>query len=392
MRRYITLIIILHISCILIIVFFGINFTLKSFGQIQMTNPSKQWTLSYRNNQRFMRLYKKYNLLLNLTTFKTNHLSDKTMIYSCQSFCGGWGDRLRGILSVYILSLLTNRHFMIDMNYPCEISKVLEPNFVNWTYIKHNKSKKRTYLSINTMRSYEKAIRSEIENTIKSKNFVDTWSSYDDIFISTNSDYMTPALRNNYMLNKTRDLLGRMPVSQATMQNLFSLLFELLFKPSISVRNRVDTILSASYHQHLICLHIRIGKNPTNPFDHAFTARNNITQVMLDFTDHYLVNKSSSIVFVTSDSGQAVSDVLHHYPNLSMTIVGPILHIDRFDRRSPTVCDGFIKVISDFYLLGECQVSLLSNSGFSSWANRRREKPNEELYVYIENARQMRKS
>ncbi|CAF3902742.1 unnamed protein product, partial [Adineta steineri] len=63
--------------------------------------------------------------------FKTNDLSDNTMIYSCQSFCGGWGDRLRGILSVYILALLTNRHFMIDMNYPCEILKVLQPNVVN---------------------------------------------------------------------------------------------------------------------------------------------------------------------------------------------------------------------------------------------------------------------
>ncbi|CAF5016421.1 unnamed protein product, partial [Rotaria sp. Silwood1] len=41
----------------------------------------------------------KYNLLLNLTAFKTNHLSTKTIIYSCASFCGGWGDRLNGFSS-----------------------------------------------------------------------------------------------------------------------------------------------------------------------------------------------------------------------------------------------------------------------------------------------------
>ncbi|CAF1406700.1 unnamed protein product [Adineta steineri] len=200
------------------------------------------------------------------------------MIYSCQSFCGGWGDRLRGILSVYNLALLTNRHFMIDMNYPCEILK---------------KSKNRTRLNINTMRSWQTAIRNEIANTIKPKDFVQIWSSYNDIVISTNSDYVTPALHNKFVLNQTRKLLGRLLLAQAAMQTLFAFLFELLFTPSISVRNRLDTILAASRHRHLICLHIRPGKNPTNPFDHAFTGRVNTTKAMLNFTNNYLSNKSS---------------------------------------------------------------------------------------------------
>jgi hypothetical protein len=354
--------------------------------------PTRQLTLLQRNELRLIRLNEKYNLLLNLTAFKGNHLIEKTMIYSCQSFCGGWGDRLRGIMSVYVLALLTNRHFMIDMNYPCDISKVLVPNFVNWTYVKSSIAKNRKRLIINTMRSWQTNIRGEIANTIKTKNFVEIWSSYDDIFVSTNSDYMILALRNNHMFNRTRSLFGRIPLSQATMQILFSLFYELLFKPSIAVRKHVDTILFASSNRPLICLHIRIGKNPTNPFDHEFTARVNTTQAMLNFTDKYLLNKSSSLVFVTSDSGQAVSDVLHHYPSSSMTIVGPILHIDRFDRRSSTVCDGFVKVLADFYMLGECQISLLSHSGFSTWANRRREKPNEELYMYNGKLQQMRRS
>ncbi|CAF1484095.1 unnamed protein product [Adineta steineri] len=241
------------------------------------------------------------------------------------------------------------------------------------------------------MRSWQTAIRNEIANTIKSKDFVQIWSSYNDIVISTNSDYVTPALHNKFVLNQTRKLLDRFLLAQAAMQTLFAFLFELLFTPSISVRNRLDTILAASRHRHLICLHIRPGKNPTNPFDHAFTGRVNTIKAMLNFTNNYLSNKSSSLAFVTSDSGH-VSDVLHHYPNSSMTIVGPILHIDRFDRRSSIICDGFIKVLADFYLLGECQTSLLSNSGFSSWENRRREKPNEELYIYNEKFKQMRKS
>lgn len=391
MRRSRVLILFLNILCTLIISYFVYNYTFKPMTKYQTFALAKQWTLLSRNNRRLDLLYEKYNLLLNLTKFQPNSSLNKTIIYSCQSFCGGWGDRLRGILSVYILSLLTNRHFMIDMSYPCDISKVVQPNLVNWTYIKPT-TINRTRLNINTMRSWQRSLANGISDTVKTKNFPEVWSSYDDIYITTNSDYMSLALRNPYMLNKTRDLLGKISVSQTIMQTLFALLFELLFKPSISVHQRVDSILSASYNRHLICLHIRIGKNPTNPLDYAFTSRRNITETMLDFTDKYLVNKSSSVVFITSDSGQAVSDILRHYPNSSMTIVGPILHIDRFDRRSSTVCDGFIKVLSDFYLLGECQSSFLTHSGFSAWANRRREKPFNELFVYNEKLNEMRRN
>ncbi|CAF2041852.1 unnamed protein product [Rotaria magnacalcarata] len=392
MRWYFTLMIVISILWIFVLSIIVTNSTVKSVFRMQNPIVAKPWTLLSRNNARLDRLFKKYHSLLNIEAFKINHLSNKTIIYSCQSFCGGWGDRLRGIMSAYVLALLANRRFMIDMNYPCEILKVVQPNYINWTYIKYGKSKNRSQLNINTMASWQTAYRSQISDIIKSKNFVEVWSEYDDISISTNGDYMTPALRNNYMKNKTRQLLGQMPLSHATMQTLFDLLFELLFKPSVPVRNRVDSILANVYHRHLVCLHIRVGKNPTNPFDHAFTARVNATQAMIDFTDNYILNKSLPVIFVTSDSGQAVSDVLQHYPNSSMTIVGPILHIDRFDRRSPTLCDGFIKAIADFYLLGECQTSILSNSGFSSWANRRRESPYQDLYSYNEKLRAIRKN
>lgn len=392
MQWYFFLIIAINITWLLTLIYFATTFHFESNYLTQKPISRQPWSLFSRNDARLVSLYRKYNFLLNITAFKTNDSSDKTIIYSCRSFCGGWGDRLRGITSVYILALLSDRRFMIDMNYPCDILKVVQPNFINWTYVRHSKSKNRTLLNINTMPSWQTENRKNIANIIASKDFVKAWSIYDDIFISTNSDYMTPALRNLYMLNKTRKLLGQMPTSQATMQTLFALLFELLFKPSASVCLHVDPILAVSYNRYLICFHIRVGKNPTNPFDHAFTARVNTSKTMINFTDNYLLNKSSAIIFVTSDSGQAVSDVLYHYPNSSMTVVGPILHIDRFDRQSSTLCDGFIKVIADFYVLGECQTSLVSNSGFSSWANRRRENPNQELYIYNEKSQKMIKS
>ncbi|CAF1634371.1 unnamed protein product [Adineta steineri] len=387
-RKRVTWILVVIASSVII---FSLVFITNPKARIQSIVSTKQRSLLERNNERLVLLNRKYGTLLNLSEFITNSSAEKAMIYSCKSFCGGWGDRLRGITSVYILALLTHRRFMIDMNYPCQIAQALEPNLVNWTYIQHTSLKNRTRLLINTVPSWPATARTIMANTVKSEDFVKQWSAYDEVWISTNSDYMTSALHNPYLSSRTRTLLGRFPRTQVKMQTLFALLFEFLFKPTLPVQIRVNSILAAAYHHHLICLHIRIGKNPTNPLDYAFTTRGNTTQHMLNFLDMYLLNYSSPFFFVTSDSGQAISDVLHHFPNSSMTIAGPILHIDRFDRKSSTICDGFIKAIADFYVLGECQTSLLSRSGFSSWANHRRLKPNENLYYYFDKIKTVQK-
>lgn len=388
MRRHL---IVSIIFCFLVFIYIGISLQIKSTRKYSLQDESiHNWTLSKRNTHRLKILFAKYGLLLNLTKLKTNSNTTKTMIYSCQSFCGGWGDRLRGILSAYVLALVTDRHFMIDMNYPCQITKVIEPNFVNWTMI-HSKQPNRTRLNINTMRSYQLTYRGYITRLIHFENFTQIWSAYDDIYLSTNLDYMRLVFHNKHMSKKIQELFGRLPVSQLTIEKSFAFFFELLFKPSIAVEQRVNSILYSSIHRELICFHIRIGKNPTNPFDAVFTSRVNMTRAMIDFTDRYLQTRNSSLVFVTSDSGQAISQVLNHYSNSSMTIVGPILHIDRFNRRSSAVCDGFVKVLADFYLLGECQTSLISKSGFSMSANRRRIHANENLYTFNEKVRQIRK-
>lgn len=383
---------VLLVACVACFLAFHLLLHSSPSREISLVRPvifAKPWSLAARNHARLHRLYAQYGSLVNLSALQTMSLSNKTMIYSCRSFCGGWGDRLRGILSVYVLALLTDRRFLIDMTYPCDLLQVVQPNAVNWTWTEPSRQANRSQLIINTMASWRAAYQVEIATMIKSKDIVKDWSNYDDIFLSTNRDYMTPALRNPHLYNRTRRLFAALPMSQASLTGLFALLFELLFQPSLAVRQRVDTILAASNRHELICLHVRVGKNPTNPFDHAFTERANTTSAMIQFVDLNLTNATSPLIFITSDNGQAVSDVLHRYPNSSMTIVGPILHIDRFDRRSTVVRDGFVKVLADFYLLGECQISLLSASGFSSWANRRREQPSANLYIYDERRKQM---
>ena len=354
-----------------------------------------EFSLLQRNEHRWRRLEEHYEQFLNLTLFHQPS-SNKTIIYSCHSTCYGWGDRLRGMTSVYILALLTRRRFLIDMDHPCSISHVLQPNIVDWRFPKRTESQwqNRTKLVINAMPLWPKFIRQNMTRIIQSEDFVSLWSSYDDIYMSTNGFYVTDALRNPYL--NVSWLLGSLPLKQATQESLFPLLFEILFRPKLLVSHAVERILRRNY-QRLTCLHIRMGRNPSNPRDVRFPRRINLTEIMLDFLvkNPFLITPNETILFIASDSEQAIKDVARHYPDSSITVPGPIIHIDNQDSQNmsmrQTLCDGLVKVIVEFYILGECHYSLLSRSGFSLWANRRRFKPTEHLYVYNDKLQRIKK-
>ena len=60
---------------------------------------------------------------------------DKYVEYVCDepsNVCGGWGDRMKGILSAYGLSLLLNRKFSLLITKPCNMELILRPNEVDW--------------------------------------------------------------------------------------------------------------------------------------------------------------------------------------------------------------------------------------------------------------------
>jgi hypothetical protein len=46
--------------------------------------------------------------------------------------CGGWSDRLKGIMAAYVWSLLTNRTFIINIARPCLLTSLIVPNQVSW--------------------------------------------------------------------------------------------------------------------------------------------------------------------------------------------------------------------------------------------------------------------
>jgi hypothetical protein len=67
-----------------------------------------------------------------------SNYSERVLMYSCESdrpnhFCGGMGDRFRGMITVFLLSLLSDRRFEIFHPTPVQIEELLRPNIYNFS-------------------------------------------------------------------------------------------------------------------------------------------------------------------------------------------------------------------------------------------------------------------
>lgn len=66
------------------------------------------------------------------------HRHEHFVMYRCDALadthnCGGLADRLKGIMSIYLWSLLSNRSLLIRITRPCNFVNLLEPNLVPWS-------------------------------------------------------------------------------------------------------------------------------------------------------------------------------------------------------------------------------------------------------------------
>ncbi|CAF1993377.1 unnamed protein product [Rotaria magnacalcarata] len=177
--------------------------------------------------------------------------------------------------------------------------------------------------------------------------------------------------------------LDNLPIERLTLHNLFPLFFEVLFQPTLEIVNALEPILQIIENGYtLTCIHLRMGKNPSNPFDALFQNRATAVDDILDYLNRTkLGRKRNTRMFVASDSEQALSSMFAQFQNQTISVSGPILHVDR-PTNAVNVVHGFLKVIVEFYLLGECDASILTASGFSALANRRRIDPYHNLFKY----------
>ena len=301
--------------------------------------------------------------------------NQKFLVYKCDNLypCGGWADRQKGIVSTFLLALLTNRRYIIDMDKPCKLEHFLMPNVYNWSvcydFVK-NVTANHT-ISVNYIDPSK-----EMLAEIKSLNFFHNWSL--SLVVSRFNVYAINEIRQHKLAKSRLKWL-----SNITNEEAIRLVLHTLFKPTVEVLKDVINF----YHnqvrgKQLVCCHIRVGKNPSIPIDNVPRfGEPNIT-LLFDFLKTFEATGTNAI-YIASDS-ESVKDLakksITSYININRTIV----HVDRlgqFETLKLEACDGWNTVILEQFILSQCDTLVLTRSGLGTMAAYMRG-VNENLFMF----------
>jgi hypothetical protein len=242
--------------------------------------------------------------LENIKIISVNQCKNRRfLMYKCDgaSLCGGMGDRQKGIISTFLLSLLTNRTFVLDMTKPCNVEAGLLPGVYNWSLCKeHIKSlPKKEYLKLNLMfgnRSFAK----EIENF----DFDNQWTAK-VVLIRCNTMLIDKISRHNYTKTRISWLLD------TNIEETIHKVLHTLFQPNQRILE--DFVKLYNNHvqgKHLVCSHIRIGKNPTLPKDNRLLRGAPNSTKILGFLKRYDDSEKFAIYIATdSDAEKTLNQI-----------------------------------------------------------------------------------
>lgn len=304
---------------------------------------------------------------------KNDCMKKKFLVYKCsKSLCGGWGDRLKGIVTSFLLALLTNRVFVIDMTKPCELEQFLKHDIYNWaTCINYTRSvADKTTVYATTARAFLKIIKRPDKAT--------KWNN--QILTVTSNAYLIDALRRHRSSFVRLKWLLKRPNEE-----IIYLVLHTLFKAGEELSFDLNNF-SAKYFKtkHVVCSHIRVGKNPSNPNDSALPKGGPNTTTVLSFLTRFS-QSDEYVIYIASDSEKIKADATRMYSNF-INANRTIIHVDRAGkgRTKGEICAGFYNVLFEQYLLVSCDTLVLTRSNFGATAAYIRGK-SENLFLF-ENA------
>lgn len=286
-------------------------------------------------------------------------VSKKYVIYLCQpgQLCGGWADRQRGLVSVYILSLVTGRQFGLMMTNPCNVTHYYVPNDVNWV-IPAADLVNKTSVVIQDMGS-----KGGVLKLLQTGDFNQKYPQ-DVVYIRTNcASYHSAIIKNKrYAPSLPKWVKAPVPV-------IFAKAWNILMRPSPFLQRRLDDYLRSIGYENrtrpLVGCHVRIGRSETLKSDGFVRMKTSDVSILWNFVDRYVQNGSQ--FFLATDNLEVRNLSRQRFGNNSTDTGGSIVHVDRAKGVS-NVCEGFGYAVLDQLILTKCDVLILTRSGFGKRA------------------------
>ena len=268
--------------------------------------------------------------------------NQRMMIYKCngRSLCGGWGDRLRGLYSVYFLSILKNMTFGIEITKPCSIQKFIHPNYLDWrvypTEVKGTHviilDRKAPPLTLND-------ILARIPNT-------------DIVRVTFNEDYIDAFMSHKILEDKLPFL------KTFASSDIHRIMYHGLFKYEESLVVELERFFEKTVKSHhLVSAHIRMGDQLTRHTD------DDLRQIW-DFLKQYQ-NQSEYKIFIASDTQKVKDTARKLFASQYVGLTGTIIHTDHVETyRKKDVCKGLRLSLLEHAVLARSDSLLLTQSGF----------------------------
>ncbi|XP_069142529.1 uncharacterized protein [Argopecten irradians] len=319
-------------------------------------NPfTKNETLTYRQNSSLQNVTKKTTKLpVEKTIAETCVNPIKTfplkgyIVYECDKEhpgdCGGWSDRMSGMYSAYIISVILSKHFLIKYTRSGNLTDYLSPNSLDWRYnssLLEGRSWGFTDLVIKAPNEIKECNLTGLRNMF----------SKDVNFVRINWDY-TQHFRKFPGLQSVIPWLFELHYA-----DIYSTFFHTLFKPTKLITEAVNGIVESA--PKLACAHIRMGGSKTIPGDDKHTDKSQL-KFIWDLLKRF-ENRNYSI-FIATDAQFVRDRAKELFPHL-IEVEGRIIHID-WKTTGGNLDEGYRKVVVDFFVLTKCDVLILTLSGF----------------------------
>lgn len=287
----------------------------------------------------------------------------------------------QGIMSAYAMGLLMNRKLIIKLKKPCPLENYLIPNEIDWSFDHipgyQNLSKEAFYISYND---------NFVKNDLKNIDFLNFKSNVSVIFYRDGFNLIRHLTLNINHLEKIKSL--GYSVNNFNIENMFYDFYKRMFK----FNKKLDSLFKKTIkkakpnkNSKLICAQIRIGGNG----DLQFTAKEN-SKKYWQFIKNNLTSKLNDYkLFVTTDTPELIDEANQVFGNDTVIAFKErSFHISRkvgrTENLNETECDRIAEIYLDFFMLGKCDMGVVSHSGFGliGILNRKELKDLKNFYVF----------
>ena len=308
----------------------------------------------------------------NISYIKKN---DYFIQYECsqKDMCGGWADRVKAILSTYAFSLLTNRKFLIKMTKYCDLNNILVPNEINWNYenLKDYKISDKKLLGYRWNFGYNQIFRKE-------KNLYSEYKNISLLIIKAGFMFSDPIAENVFLKSKVEKL----GYNQSNFKIAYLLhdWYKKLFKLNGKMNKDYEEFrkkLKPNQNTKIICAQVRM--------DYPGSQAKFGKKISLEFwnfiKDNFLnntINSTEYVIYVTSDRENVKLEAKNFFKNNQVFYLEK--SSDHVDVRAN--CKSTEKVILDFHIMQNCDIGVVSHSGFGILGLWNRPRPFKNLFVY----------